>query len=349
MLASHGTRSRPSLKPPFPCSWVPLLLLLAAPALGAELVVYDDAIGPEEASRAARRSLGGSDFTLRPASELARSWSELVVLGHVERIDCTGSLGGFAGMQKQLAAAEAAIDALEPGDALRLLSQVRASLPCAEDFLSPGILSDLSANAARIHEHGERADRIIRSMLGHSRGARGVAEEADLNALLEQAHEEVLAQLDAGPPVEVTRDLAGLSRLEVYAEPIRQVFRNLLENAYFALRARVAEAPAGYQPRLWLATRQVGERVEVRVRDNGGGIPAEMLSEVFEPFFTTKAAGEGTGLGLSISFDIVTQVHLGELLVESVPGEFTEFTILLPRDQASRATLREQILKAPRA
>jgi len=131
---------------------------------------------------------------------------------------------------------------------------------------------------------------------------------------------------------EFDRDLA---RIELVPQEMSRVFINLFGNGFYAAAKRQREsAEAAFQPTLTVATRDLGEAVEVRVRDNGTGIPAEIRDKLFQPFFTTKPTGEGTGLGLSISYDIVTQQHGGTIAVDSRVGEFTEFTIRLPRGGA---------------
>ena len=122
------------------------------------------------------------------------------------------------------------------------------------------------------------------------------------------------------------------SSIEVVPQDVTRVFLNLFGNGFYATRKRhLGGADAGYRPTLRVSTRDLGEAVEVRVRDNGTGIQPEVRAKLFQPFFTTKPTGEGTGLGLSISYDIVTQQHGGTIEVESEPGSFTEFTVRLPR------------------
>jgi two-component system, NtrC family, sensor kinase len=115
---------------------------------------------------------------------------------------------------------------------------------------------------------------------------------------------------------------------------VTRVFLNLFGNGFYAANRRYSEAKdAKFKPSLRVTTRDLGTDVEVRVRDNGTGIPPEIREKLFQPFFTTKPTGEGTGLGLSISYDIVTQQHGGTIAVDSRVGEFTEFTIRLPRNR----------------
>jgi signal transduction histidine kinase len=128
----------------------------------------------------------------------------------------------------------------------------------------------------------------------------------------------------------------GLGDVEVVAPDISRAFLNIITNAFHALHDKLREAADGYDPGLWLTTRRDGDWVEIRIRDNGPGMPASILDKVFEPFFTTKPSGQGTGLGLSISYDIVVQQHGGRLEATSVPGQQTELVIRLPHRQADR-------------
>jgi signal transduction histidine kinase len=135
------------------------------------------------------------------------------------------------------------------------------------------------------------------------------------------------------------RDLdPSIGLLEAVPQDLTRVFLNLFGNAFYAVNKRRREGGnSAFAPMLSLATRNRGDEIEVRVRDNGAGIPPEIRDKLFQPFFTTKPTGEGTGLGLSISYDIVVQEHGGSIAVDSQPGEFTEFTLRLPRKVASTA------------
>ena len=124
--------------------------------------------------------------------------------------------------------------------------------------------------------------------------------------------------------------MAGL--VELFPQEITRVFLNLISNGFYAVTKRKAEdGGTGFEPVLHAATRDLGDTVEIRIRDNGTGIPAEVKEKMFNPFFTTKPAGEGTGLGLSMSHDIIVKQHGGRIDVETAPGQFTEFRIVLPR------------------
>jgi two-component system, NtrC family, sensor kinase len=128
-----------------------------------------------------------------------------------------------------------------------------------------------------------------------------------------------------------------LAPVEVVPQDVMRVFLNLIGNGFYAAAKRGREGDGTFRPLLKVTTRELGEAVEIAVRDNGAGIPREYREKLFQPFFTTKPPGEGTGLGLSISYDIVTQQHGGTITVDSEPGEFTEFTVRLPRRRREAA------------
>jgi two-component system NtrC family sensor kinase len=194
----------------------------------------------------------------------------------------------------------------------------------------------LTGNLEKIVEHGQRADGIVKSMLEHSRGVTGERREVDLNNLVEEAvnlaYHGARAQ-DQAFNITIDRDYdRDLGRIEVAPQEITRVFLNLFGNCFYAATKRQRDgAEPDFRPTLLVSSRAVGDKVEVRVRDNGTGIPPEIREKLFQPFFTTKPTGEGTGLGLSISYDIVTQQHGGTIEVDSEVGAFTEFTVRLPR------------------
>ena len=193
----------------------------------------------------------------------------------------------------------------------------------------------LTANLDKIAEHGKRADGIVKSMLAHSRGASGERQRADLNALTEEALNLAYHGARAQDPdfnITLEREFdRTIAPIELVPQDISRVLLNLFGNGFYAADKRRREAAdATFRPTLKVVTRALGNEVEIRVRDNGTGIPTEFHDKLFQPFFTTKPTGEGTGLGLSISYDIVTQQHGGTITVDSRVGEFTEFTIRLP-------------------
>ena len=194
----------------------------------------------------------------------------------------------------------------------------------------------LVGNLRRIVEHGKRADNIVKSMLAHSRSGGGDRESVDLNALVDEslnlAYHGARAQ-DQNFNISIERAYcANIAPIALVPQDMTRVFLNLFGNAFYAANKRRRETNDGeFKPTLTVTTRDVGETVEVRVRDNGSGIPTEIRDKLFQPFFSTKATGEGTGLGLSISYEIVTKQHRGTIEVSSTVGEFTEFTVCLPR------------------
>jgi signal transduction histidine kinase len=194
----------------------------------------------------------------------------------------------------------------------------------------------LSGNLQKINEHGNRADAIVRSMLEHSRGSSGERRSVNLNTLVDEAlnlaYHGARAR-DQSFNVALQRDFGeGIAPITLVPQDMTRVLLNLFSNGFYAARRRQSmEVLPGFEPTLSVATRELNDAVEIRVRDNGIGIPEEVKDKLFQPFFTTKPTGEGTGLGLSISYDIVTQQHGGSLTVESEPGAFTEFAVRLPR------------------
>jgi signal transduction histidine kinase len=200
------------------------------------------------------------------------------------------------------------------------------------------VVEMLRGNLDKIAEHGKRADGIVKSMLEHSRGVSGERRMVDLNALIEEAlnlaYHGARAQ-DASFNITLERDFdRGLAPTELAPQEMTRVFLNLFGNGFYATAKWQHDGGGSeFRPTLKVATRDLGDAVEVRVRDNGTGIAPEIREKLFQPFVTTKPTGEGTGLGLSISYDIVTQQHGGTIEVDSVPGEFTEFTIRLPHNR----------------
>ena len=205
----------------------------------------------------------------------------------------------------------------------------------------------LKDNFEKIVQHGKRADSIVKNMLLHSREGSGEHRPSDINALLDESLNLAYHGVRAEKPqfnVTLQRDFdASAGEIELFPQEIIRVFLNLIANGFYAVTKRKAElVNSGYEPRLRATTRNLGNTVEIRIRDNGIGIPAEVKEKMFNPFFTTKPAGEGTGLGLSISHDIIVKQHGGTIDVETEPGQFTEFTIVLPRTSSLHDQKRGQ-------
>jgi two-component system, NtrC family, sensor kinase len=196
-----------------------------------------------------------------------------------------------------------------------------------------GMLKD---NLEKVVQHGKRADSIVKNMLLHSREGSGEHRPADINALLDESLNLAYHGARAERPafnVTLQRDFdAAAGTVEVFPQEITRVLLNLIANGFYAVAKRKAElGDSGFDPVLRASTKSLGDTVEIRIRDNGTGIPSHVKEKMFNPFFTTKPAGEGTGLGLSMSHDIIVKQHGGTIDVETAPGQFTEFTILLPR------------------
>ena len=193
----------------------------------------------------------------------------------------------------------------------------------------------LRGNLEKVVQHGKRADAIVKNMLLHSREGSGEHRPVDINALVEEGlnlayHGARAEKQGFNVTLERSFDPAA-GQADVFPQDITRVLLNLISNGFYATRKRKAEAGDGYEPTLVASTRSLGDRVEIRVRDNGTGIPPEVKEKIFNPFFTTKPAGEGTGLGLSISHDVIVKQHGGSIDVQTEPGAFSEFIIVLPR------------------
>jgi two-component system, NtrC family, sensor kinase len=217
-----------------------------------------------------------------------------------------------------------------------------------KDVLKPAVLDEtiraevdeltglMKDNLSKVVQHGKRADSIVKNMLLHSREGSGDHRPADVNALVEESLNLAYHGARAEKPqfnVTLERDFdpeAGM--IEAFPQEITRVLLNLISNGFYAVSKRKAEdGDAGYEPVVIATTKGNPDHVEIRIRDNGTGIPPDVKEKMFNPFFTTKPAGEGTGLGLSMSHDIIVKQHGGTIDVDTLPGAFTEFTIVLPR------------------
>jgi len=192
-------------------------------------------------------------------------------------------------------------------------------------------------------QHGKRADSIVKNMLLHSRQGSGEHRPADINALLDESLNLAYHGARAEKPqfhVTLRREFdQAAGTLELFPQEITRVFLNLISNGFYALTKRKTDnGEVPFEPVLSAATRNLGDGVEIRIRDNGTGIPPDVKEKMFDPFFTTKPAGEGTGLGLSMSHDIIVKQHGGRIDVETEAGQFTEFRIVLPRTRGLSQT-----------
>jgi two-component system NtrC family sensor kinase len=193
----------------------------------------------------------------------------------------------------------------------------------------------LRDNLNKIVQHGRRADSIVKNMLLHSREGSGERRSVDVNALVEESlnlayHGARAEKQGFNVTLEQSFDPTA-GEIEVFPQEITRVLLNVISNGFYAAAKRQAEEGGGFEPTITATTRSLGGRVEIGIRDNGTGIPPALREKIFNPFFTTKPAGEGTGLGLSISHDIIVKQHSGSIEVDTEPGQFTEFRIILPR------------------
>jgi predicted ATPase/signal transduction histidine kinase/tRNA A-37 threonylcarbamoyl transferase component Bud32 len=228
-----------------------------------------------------------------------------------------------------------------------LTEEIAASVGSQRQRIDPTALADiddaletLRENVLKINEHGRRASHIIAGMLMHSRNAAGARESVDINAVLSEsinlAHHGTRSKAP-GLNLSIHTELdPAIGRVDIVASDISRVFINVINNACYAMQQKKRVLGADFTPRLEARTCDRGDRIEVRIRDNGTGIPSAIVGKVFNPFFTTKPPGEGTGLGLSISHDIIAGEHQGEMHIDSVDGEYTELIITLPKGASAK-------------
>jgi signal transduction histidine kinase len=200
-----------------------------------------------------------------------------------------------------------------------------------------GMLKD---NLEKVVQHGKRADSIVKNMLLHSREGSGEHRLADINAIVDESLNLAYHGARAEKPnfnVTMQRSFdPAVGTADVYPQEITRVLLNLISNGFYATAKRKAEAGDGFEPTVIATTKDLGDKIEIRIRDNGVGIPPEVREKIFNPFFTTKPAGEGTGLGLSMSHDIVVKQHGGRIHVDTELGAFTEFIVTLPRKRLAQ-------------
>jgi len=222
-----------------------------------------------------------------------------------------------------------------------LLEEMKTELDNGNNEDAKEIATDVILNLEKINHHGKRADAIVKGMLQHSRSSSGTKEPTDINALCDEylrLSYHGLRAKDKSFNATITTDFdTSVGNINIIPQDIGRVILNLLTNAFYVVDEKNKSAVANYEPTIIISTKKLGEKVEIRVTDNGNGIPQKVLDKIFQPFFTTKPTGKGTGLGLSLSYDIV-KAHGGEITVETKvadpglfgKGEGTMFIILLP-------------------
>jgi GAF domain-containing protein len=285
-----------------------------------------------EEVQARTRELSRSLQELRTAQDRLIQTEKLASLGQLtagiahEIKNPLNFVNNFSALSSEL------VDELrESLQAVSLDGQLRAEINALTEMLR--------GNLDKVVQHGKRADSIVKNMLLHSRAGSGEHRPADVNAIVEEslnlAYHGARAEKQ-GFNIALERSLdPAAGEVDLYPQEITRVLLNLISNGFYATAKRKAQADGAYEPVLSAATKDLGDSVEIRIRDNGTGIPPQVRERMFNPFFTTKPAGEGTGLGLSLSYDIIVKQHAGTIEVETQPGEFTEFRIVLPRAAAA--------------
>jgi signal transduction histidine kinase len=199
------------------------------------------------------------------------------------------------------------------------------------------IADNIKDNQEKINHHGKRADAIVKSMLQHSRSSAGQKEPTSINTLCDEYLRlgyHGLRAKDKSFNVNLETNFDDkISKVNVVSQDIGRVLLNLINNAFYAVNQKGSQHIDGYQPSVSVVTKKKNNLVEIRIKDNGTGIPVAVREKIFQPFFTTKPSGHGTGLGLSLAYEIVTKGHDGELKVESVEGEGSEFVIILRHEE----------------
>jgi signal transduction histidine kinase/ligand-binding sensor domain-containing protein len=215
-----------------------------------------------------------------------------------------------------------------------LLAEMQAELDMGNVHEAKDIAQDIIENEEKIVYHGKRADAIVKGMLQHSRSKSGVKEMVDINAICDEyfrlSYHGLRAKDKSFNAFMKTEFDESIGRISVVPQDIGRVILNLINNAFYAVTDKKKTMPADYQPTVTVATRKLPNKVEIRVSDNGNGIPKMLLDKIFQPFFTTKPTGLGTGLGLSLSYDVVRKGHGGDIQVETNEGIGTSFIINLP-------------------
>jgi signal transduction histidine kinase len=216
-----------------------------------------------------------------------------------------------------------------------LLDEMKIELENGNKEEAMSMIEDIKQNLEKINTHGKRADSIVKGMLLHSRGSSGEKALTNINELLDQdatlAYHGLKAQnIDFNITIDKNYD-ESLDKINIVPQDISRVFLNIINNACYAANEKKYKSEFDFVPELKISTKNLQNKVEIRIRDNGDGIPAKIRDKLFNPFFTTKPSGEGTGLGLSISYDIIVKQNSGEIKFVSEEGKYTEFIITLPK------------------
>jgi len=218
-----------------------------------------------------------------------------------------------------------------------LIDELKTELEAGNKQQVIQIANDIKENEEKINYHGKRADAIVKSMLQHSRASSGKKELTDINALADEyvrlSYHGLRAKDKSFNAKFETAFDNSIEPVNVVPQEIGRVLLNLINNAFYAVSEKEKQLNGKYEPTVLISTQKIDDKIEIRVKDNGNGIPHKVLDKIFQPFFTTKPAGQGTGLGLSLSYDIITKAHGGEFRVETKEGEGTVFIISIPVTQ----------------
>ena len=214
-----------------------------------------------------------------------------------------------------------------------LIDEMKEQLEKGNTEDAKAIANEVKMSLEKINHHGKRADGIVKSMLQHSRTNSNKREPTDINALADEylrlAYHGMRAKDKTFNAAIKTDFDESIGLVKIISQDIGRVILNLITNAFYAVMEKKKLHPEGYEPTVTVSTKKIDSKIEIKVKDNGTGIPQKALDKIFQPFFTTKPTGQGPGLGLSLSYDIVTKGHGGELKVETRDGEYTEFSIIL--------------------
>ena len=273
-------------------------------------------------------------FELAQAKEIEKAYTELKAtqsqLIQSEKMACLGEL--TAGIAHEIQ---------NPLNFVNNFSEVNRELSDElESEIDKGnyedakaIAKDIKENEEKINHHGKRADAIVKNMLQHSRTSSGQKESTDINKLADEylrlAYHGLRAKDKTFNAMMKTDFDETIGEINIIPQDIGRVILNLINNAFYAVDEKKKQSGDGYEPTVSLSTKKLNGKVEIKVSDNGNGIPQKVLDKIFQPFFTTKPTGQGTGLGLSLAYDII-KAHGGEIKVETKESEGSEFVIQLP-------------------
>ncbi|CAN5439747.1 hypothetical protein BH10BAC2_BH10BAC2_39150 [soil metagenome] len=215
-----------------------------------------------------------------------------------------------------------------------LIDEMKTELLSGNNKDAIAIAEDIKQNLEKINHHGKRADAIVKGMLQHSRQTTGIKEPTDINALCDEYlrlsyHGLRAKDKDFNATMQTHFDDT-IGKINIIPQDIGRVLLNLCNNAFYAVDEKNKQQMENYEPTVSVSTKKAGDKIEIKVADNGNGIPQKIVDKIFQPFFTTKPTGQGTGLGLSLAYDIITKEHNGNIKVESKEGESSTFIIQLP-------------------